>query len=214
VTIAGNGFKQGTVQRVAVGVGDIGVYRGQLNGAGITSANVEVILQRDFANATDPALVARSGNQAAGLPAGARYFTFAGETVNASGQVLFWAQLNGTGVTGVNQRALFSNRNGPTELVLRYDADLSSTFSTGIKLGALSAYWLLNDGRVVVLGQLKGTGVNTSNDLFAAVIALNGRAAPLGVRIGRRPLLCRLLSAASGGWGEVGWGGGLATSAA
>lgn len=173
-SIAGNGFKQGTVQRVAVSAGDIGVYRGQLNGAGITSANVEVILQRDFANSTDPSLVARSGNQAAGLPAGARYFTFAGETVNASGQVLFWAQLNGTGVTGVNQRALFSNRNGPTELVLRYDADLSATFSSGIKLAALSAYWLLNDGRVVVLGQLKGTGVNTSNDLFAAVIALNG----------------------------------------
>ena len=170
----GVGLLQGAVKRVVTSSSGYGIYAAQVSGAGVTSLNTEVIMTRDFNSAAAPTFLARTDSQAPGLSVGCKFYNFIGETVNAAGKGLIWTQLTGTGVTGPNARALFSDRSGSLALVARYDDDWSSAYGAGIKLSAVSAYWLLNDNSVVLVGTLKGTGVTTANDGIVARIALNG----------------------------------------
>jgi hypothetical protein len=170
----GVGLLQGTVKRAVVSTTDKGIYSTQVTGAGVTSLNAEVVLTRDFMTGAPGTMLARTDSQAAGLSNGCKYFSFVGETVNAAGKGLFWAQLTGSGVVAANNRALFSDRNGSVAPVIRYDDSLSATYGAGVKLSAISAFWLLDDNSVVIVGVLKGTGVTSVNDGFAAVIATNG----------------------------------------
>jgi len=161
----GPGLIQGQVRRVAMGPGDFGVFNGYVVGTGSVSANAEVVCKRNFRTGEPSILLARANGAAPNLP-GLRYFNFIGETINSAGSSLIWAQITGTGATSLNNRALFSDRNGTMQLILRYE-DLLPPFGAGVRLNSLLAYWLLEDGSIVVHGTLKGTGVTGNNDLFA-----------------------------------------------
>jgi uncharacterized delta-60 repeat protein len=156
----GKSLRQGEVQRVAVSPANYGVYHGHLTGRGVTSANVEAVLTRDFRYPLPPALIARSTQPAANLP-GATFYTFLGETVNRSGQVLLWAQVSGDDYSAPMDRALFSNRWGALQRVIRS----GDAIVKGVELGSVLGYWLCDDTTVVVLAQLSGPGVTPENDL-------------------------------------------------
>jgi len=168
----GPGLTQGQVRRVAMGPGDFGVFNGYVVGTGSVSLNAEVVCKRNFRTGEPSILLARANDVAPNAPfesnvgPGPRYFNFIGETINSAGSSLIWAQLTGNGVTSLNNRALFSDRSGTMQRMLRYD-DILPAFGVGVRLNSLLAYWLLEDGSIVVHGTLKGTGVTGNNDLFA-----------------------------------------------
>ena len=170
----GVGLLQGTVKRAVVSSSGYGIYATQVTGTGVTSLNTDVVLTRDFTTGAPGTMLAHTDSQATGLAAGCKYYNFIGETVNASGKGLFWTQLIGTGVASTNNRALFSDRSGSVALVIRYDDSLSAVYGAGIKLNAITAFWLLDDNSIVINGTLKGTGVTAASDGFAAHIATNG----------------------------------------
>jgi hypothetical protein len=165
----GRGLRQGEVMRGAIGGYRTGIYNGYVTGTGVTSANAEVILTRYLPEVAAPALVVRTGAQAAGLAKGVKYYDFLGEGGYTT-KTTFWAQLTGPGVTAENRRALFqtidSGAGWPTNLLLRDDDDLSEFFGAGVKFRSVLAFWTLNYGKVVVQGQLKGPGITAANDVF------------------------------------------------
>jgi len=170
----GVGLTQAEIQRVAKGPGTDGIYRSYLSGTGVTSNNSVIAIRRDFAALTDPVQVLRTDAQAADQPAGCKYYDFIGETINTSGKSLVWAHLTGTGVTGLNNRALFSDRTGSVQGVIRYDQDLSAAFGAGVKLSTINTFWLLDDNNVVVQGLLTGPGVTVNTDQFVALVSTAG----------------------------------------
>ena len=63
--------------------------------------------------------VALSGQPAPGTPSGVVYGTFDAPALNAGGRTAFDATLTGSGVTGANQRGIWSEGSGPLALIAR-----------------------------------------------------------------------------------------------
>ncbi|MCA9278026.1 MAG: hypothetical protein H6815_04470 [Phycisphaeraceae bacterium] len=113
-------------------------------------------------------LLARSGSvMTAPGTGGATFFslTEASVSLNDTGTTVFHAELDGTGVNGVNDEAIFSNASGSLDLVVRGESVAPGTggamffnFVTSVGLA------LNNDNDIAFRCGLTGTGVTSSNN--------------------------------------------------
>ena|GEM_PF-2723102 len=109
-------------------------------------------------------LVARTGQQAPGMPPGVNLAGINPGALNGSGRVLFIAFFDGTGITfGVNHFGLLSDRTGAFESVAQI-----GTQAAGLPEGNLYSHLLaatLSDtGRVAFVAFLNGRGAADSGD--------------------------------------------------
>jgi uncharacterized protein YjbI with pentapeptide repeats len=92
-------------------------FSATLTGTGVTSANSQGIWLGDDEELT---LVARTGNQAPGTPAGVKFSNLGRQTVNSAGQIAFRAGLTGAGVGTANNLGIWAtDQDGALQLIAR-----------------------------------------------------------------------------------------------
>ncbi len=118
--------------------------------------------------------IALSGQAAPGLPAGVNYSSFAiAPAINDAGGVAYRAALTGTGVTGLNDFALYAGTYASPQLIAR-EGNAAPGTPAGVNYSVLSNQVDINDaGAVVYTSNLIGSGVSGANDsaIFAGSIA-------------------------------------------
>jgi hypothetical protein len=115
-------------------------------------------------------VLAQTGTQAAGMPAGVHYGNFMTDSVNShqlanGGWVAFTTSVTGSGVTTANDKALWLGTAGNLTAPIREGDDVPGL--AGVKFGEFPAFHdpsLSSLGLVAVSVQLTGEGVTTSND--------------------------------------------------
>lgn len=158
-------------------------FLGFLTGGGVTSAN-----DTGFWSGTprNVALLARKGDAAPGLPAGATYETFSSaHALNAAGQTLFGGSVIGGGVTGSNNTGLWLGAPGNVSLLAREGSPAAGT-EAGINYAAFGGMALNVAGQSAFFATLTGGGVTSGNNAGIwsgapgelAVVARKGDPAP------------------------------------
>jgi hypothetical protein len=116
-------------------------------------------------------LVARAGEQAAGMPRGVNFSSFiTGSTqlgLNDAGQVAFYATLTGTAVDSTNNQGIWTDRSGSLAPVVRTGEHAPGTPS-GVNFRTIRAARspaLNNTGLTAFAATLTGSGVDSSNDV-------------------------------------------------
>ncbi len=142
-------------------------FRGIFIGSGVTSANNHGILRGTAGNIS---LVVRAGDPAIAAGGGLNFGTVTyNQLLNASGDLGFFAQLTGTGVTTANDESLWKTTGTSLDLVVR-EGTQAPGLAAGVLFGALNPgtgthVFALNDqGVVAFLSELIGTGVTSAND--------------------------------------------------
>ena len=155
-------------------------FRGILAGAGVTTANDSGLwVERGGA----VALVAREGNQAAGLEAGTNYGSFSEPVLNSAGQTAFVASLVG-GLNAKNVAFFAETANTPAVVVRKGDAAPGGPASSVFANFTSPLFNASND--FAFNATISGPNVLTSNndgvwsklDGILKPIALEGSAAP------------------------------------
>ena len=109
-------------------------------------------------------LVARSGDQAPGLPAGVSFGGFLDPRINDAGQTVFRSSVTGPGVNTSNDGGIWSEGPGTLSLVAR-EGDQAAGMAAGVSYLVLTTSYVLNGaGQTVFQGLVTGPGINTSND--------------------------------------------------
>jgi hypothetical protein len=113
-------------------------------------------------------LVAHSGSQAAGLPAGMNYGGFLDPVLNSAGQTAFWAYLEGSGNGGAYDDGIWSEGSGSMALVARRGSHAPGT-AAGVNFSDehVTTFFepVLNDaGQTAFRAFLSGSGVDSTNN--------------------------------------------------
>jgi hypothetical protein len=107
-------------------------------------------------------LVAETGAQVPGLP-GVTFSAFGHPQVNTSGDVAFRALIEGVGVDGTNFETICARIGGELRVFVRPGATISN--QPGLTLATLSPFFTLTADRdAIFIGQLRGEGVDLTND--------------------------------------------------
>ena len=117
-------------------------------------------------------IVARSGSQAPGLPAGVRYAELSYFGLNNAGQVIFPAKLEGHGLTPVHDSAIFAGKPGSLIRVAQTGRPAPG-MPPGVTFEYLGGGLLNNNEHVAFSGRLAGTGLTGGNDAVIYVGPLN-----------------------------------------
>jgi hypothetical protein len=150
-------------------------YRVVLTGTGVTSANNAAIYSGDV---TNPQLVARKGNPAAGAPSGTRYSALGTPVLNNLGQISYLAWLGGTGVTSANDGVVYAGSPATPQIVAREGSPAPGT-APGVSYAEFSAQIpsniakLSDAGHITYTALLEGPDVTGFNDfaLYAGEFA-------------------------------------------
>jgi hypothetical protein len=145
-------------------------YQASLNGTGINSGNDGGIWR-------DNSLVARTGSAAPGTGSGVTFKFVSLQNINAAGQVLYLASLNGTGINSTNDAGIWRD----STLIAR-EGDAAPGTVPGVRFLDHSDSRLNASGQVAYRARLTGTDINSSNDTGiwrdSSLIARTGDAAP------------------------------------
>ncbi|MEZ6191242.1 MAG: hypothetical protein R3C45_08120, partial [Phycisphaerales bacterium] len=156
-------------------INDLGqtAFIGALTGTGIDITNNEGIFSEAGGTL---GLVARAGNPAPGTGADVNFNGFFNPVLNNAGQTAFMCSLTGAGVQLTNNSGIFSEAGGTLGLVAR-EGDPAPGAGAGVVFNSFSSGTNLpafNDaGQTAFIGDLTGTGVNSTNDrgIFATDLA-------------------------------------------
>ncbi len=160
-------------------------FLARLTGTGVTSANDQGIFSEG--GGAGLALVAREGDNAPGTMSGVNFGGLGSPVLNGAGQSAFLANLTGTGVTGANDRGIFSEGGGSGLALVAREGDIAPGTTAGVNFSGLGAPVLNGAGQTAFPAGLTGTGVSSANDsgIFSegrgsalALIAREGDAAP------------------------------------
>ncbi|NOZ40434.1 MAG: PEP-CTERM sorting domain-containing protein [Planctomycetes bacterium] len=131
-------------------------FLGTLTGTGV-NANNDRGIWSEGSGALD--LAVRTGSAAPGTSADFSFLS--SPDFNGAGQVAFWGEITGTGVTSNNNRGIWSEGSGAVALVAR-TGDLAPGTSADFSL--LINPVLNGVGQTAFTGFLTGTGVSSDND--------------------------------------------------
>ncbi|MBA3485526.1 MAG: PEP-CTERM sorting domain-containing protein [Pirellulales bacterium] len=179
-----------TVNTPAPGAVDQFAYHVVLTGPGVSAAN-EAAIYAGGVSSTQ--LVARGGAAAPGVPAGVVYASTFHPVVNDSNELAYLATLAGSGVSGLNDRAIYAGPFSAPQLVAREGA-VAPSLAPGVNYGSPGLPTLNAASQVAYFSFLSGSGVTFSNDeaIFAGapsapqLVARAGDPAlgtPAGVRL-------------------------------
>jgi len=135
-------------------------YLASLTGAGVSTLNDQAIYAGSFAA---PQLVARKGNAAPGTAVGVNYSSLHFPVMNDTGNLVFGAILTGTGVSGLNDRAIYADGFASPQLVAR-KGDAAPGTEAGIVYAGYGVPRLNNDGQVAYLAGLTFSGMSSTNE--------------------------------------------------
>ncbi len=138
-------------------------FSAYLTGTGVPFTNSQGIWSGSSGNLE---LVARSGIQAPGTPAGVQYLGFQARepVINGVGQTAFNATLFGGGVDATNDSGIWSEGSGNLALVVREGSHAPGTPS-GVNFGDFFGSPVLNGaGQTAFSASLRGSGVDETND--------------------------------------------------
>lgn len=194
-------------------------FTGSLAGWSVTSSNDSGSWSEGSGSL---ALLAREGSQAAGMPAGATYRSFAdistGPSLNDAGASSFFATVTGGGVTSTNDSGIWLGEVGALTLLARTGTPAPGA-PAGVNYGGFFEPKPINNaGQTAFFAFLTGTGVTTSNNAglwsggpgSLALKARTGSQAP-GVADGVN--FAGLTSPALNGGGKIAFRGTLAGAA-
>ncbi len=137
------------------------VFRSSLTGAGVTASNNQALWHRSPAGALS--LVARTGDQAPGLAAGALISSIIGDPeLDGSGRVAFRATLAGTGISSPNNQAIFIHDSGTTTLLVQR-GDQAPGVPAGVVWNGSFEVTPGGQGTLVLKAALTGPGVTSAN---------------------------------------------------
>ena len=108
--------------------------------------------------------VAISNQQAAGLPPGVAFSGFFSPHMNRAGDAVFFATLNGPGITGANNHSIWAERNGQLELVAQSGTQAPGT-EPGVQFPSFSNAQIIDGSSgIAFISSLAGLGINSTND--------------------------------------------------
>ncbi len=139
-------------------------FRADLSGSGVDATNNRGIWSEGSGSL---ALVARTGDQAPGLPSGVKFGGFAQSFVllNNADHTAFSASLSGNGVDSTNNSGLWAGAPGSLALVAR-TGDHAPGTPNGVVFGSIAGVRIgFNDaGQTAFRADLTGSGVDSTND--------------------------------------------------
>lgn len=138
-------------------------FRAELDGTGAAPGNRSGIW---MGAADDIMLVAREGEQAAGMDPGVTYANFAIDTpaLNARGQTAFLASVTGPGITASNDRALWFGAPGALALLAR-EGGPAPGMSANVNYSLFNSNVTLNAaGQSAFTATVSGPAVTSAND--------------------------------------------------
>jgi hypothetical protein len=107
-------------------------------------------------------LIAQEGQAAVDQPAGVTYDGVYGQVINDSGQIVFQANLDGTGITFENDTALYQHVQGVTSLLLQA-GDNADDAGAGVRFYSFGPPVLSDNAVIGLNATLTGSGVNSLN---------------------------------------------------
>ena len=119
----------------------------------------------------DGNFIAQRGMAAPGVGFGQVFSTFLGESINnytnpsVHGELAFRATLSGPGITAANNEGLWSNRNDGVLRLLVRKGDAVGGLPIGVVVQRIVNFAIGGSGSVLVQAQLRGPGINASNDM-------------------------------------------------
>jgi hypothetical protein len=155
----------------------------------VMGANGHVVFKAGLVDATttsaigfgiwrDNTLVARTGAAAPGTGAGVQFADLVSHRVNGAGQVAYYAQLAGDGVSGTNNTGLWVDNT----LVVRAGQAAPAMPSGTVFSAVANTYDFNAKGQVAFLATVSGGGTTSSNDTGiwrdGALVAREGSAVP------------------------------------
>jgi hypothetical protein len=167
----------------------LGVLLGEFNNRmamqgnyGAYSAALQTTPAFNQAVFVDSTFIAQRGIAAPGVGFGQVFSTFLGESINnytnasVSGELVFRATLSGPGINAANNEGLWSNRNdGVLRLVVR-KGDAVTGLPIGVVVQRIVNFAIAGSGSVLVQAQLRGPGINASNDMALISYGLSATA--------------------------------------
>ena len=132
-----------------------------LNGSGVDASNIHGLWSEGSGSL---GLVARSGAQAPGAPAGQVFESnFASVSFNNQGQTAFIGSLTGPGADASNNRGVWTEGSGTLDLLARENSQAPGA-APGQVFGNFNTLDFNDQGKTALATSLVGTGVNASND--------------------------------------------------
>jgi hypothetical protein len=122
------------------------------NGSGIWSDRSGVL-----------SMVAQHGRQAPDMPNGVVFQSLGAPHLNSAGEIVFTAQIKGTGITTANNFGIWSDEFGNQALVTRTGNQAPGT-SIGVNFQGFSAVTLNSAGQIAFSASLSGTSIDGTND--------------------------------------------------
>lgn len=160
-------------------------FTGTLAGPGVEIFNRRGVWSGG--DGTELSLIARSGNQAAGAPAGVTYGSFLGPVLNNNGRTAFKASFAGAPEGGPNFDGIWKEGGGLDLVQVARDGTSAPGTSDGVRFAGIVHYSLNDAGQTAFSGILAGTGVDGTNStgiwsegggLGLALVARGGDPAP------------------------------------
>ncbi len=145
------------------------------NGTVLFEANITTgpagsfgVFKHDAVNGND--MLFATGDEAFGPGNGLRFTDIHSLSANASGDFTFYAQLGGTGVTGSNDEAFFTYRNGTLEIIAREGDMFDVDPTAGEELHRIAL--IANDTNLINIGGQDGrrSNINDNGDVVFSLI--------------------------------------------
>ena len=133
----------------------LAAFDGGLTGSGVSTANTGIWSEGGGALH----LVARKGSPAPGTASGVTFNLLADPKVDANGRATFLATVAGSGVSGLNERGIWTERSGATQLLVR-GGDPAPGAPVGVRFGSYLEWDLNSAGRIALRGGLTGPGID------------------------------------------------------
>jgi hypothetical protein len=157
------GFAYGVLSEPVLNNQGVIAFEGSLRGPGITASNNRGIWRGTGAD--DLHLLARSGDQAPGMPEGSFHTSFSNLQLSDTGTIAFTGFVAGPGVVPTeNYGVWFGDPDGAgLQLVGRRNGPTPDN-APGLTYRSTSGFALNGAGQLAVLGTLDGPGISPTND--------------------------------------------------
>ncbi|MEM6334844.1 MAG: choice-of-anchor tandem repeat NxxGxxAF-containing protein [Planctomycetota bacterium] len=136
-------------------------FEATLLGRGVTESNNRGIYSDRAGMLRE---IARTGDPVPDAETGVVFEDFQDMAINAAGQIVFYADVTGTGVNGLNDTGIYSDASGTLREVIR-DGSQAPDADEGVTIRGPGRFVLNTAGNTAFVSGLNGPGVTDSSDI-------------------------------------------------